>query len=84
MTKKRKKRALMPRLGPAQNLRPAGAHEPKTLYNRKRQKAALRRYDEDGFFVRSRPRSPNTHPASDHCGRWSARHGAFRSLDPYE
>lgn len=51
MNRKRRKRALMPRLGPAQNVRPAGAHEAKTAYNRKRQKAALRRYDEDGFFV---------------------------------
>jgi hypothetical protein len=50
MNKKRKKKALMPRLGPPQNLRPAGAHEPKTAYNRKRMKAALKRYDEDGFF----------------------------------
>ena len=54
MKKKRKKKALMPRLGPPQNLRPAGAHEAKTIYNRKRQKAALERYDEDGFLVRYR------------------------------
>jgi hypothetical protein len=51
MNKKRKKKALMPRLGPPQNLRPAGAHEPKTVYNRKRMKAALKRYDEDGFRI---------------------------------
>lgn len=40
----------MPRLGPPVNLRPAGAHEPKKRYNRKRSKAALERYDEDGLF----------------------------------
>ena len=50
MNKKRRKAKLVPRLGPAQNLRPAGAHESKKRYNRKRQKAALERY-EDGFFV---------------------------------
>lgn len=52
MKRKRRKAALMPRLGPAQNLRPAGAHESRKRYNRKRAKAALKRYDEDGFFVR--------------------------------
>ncbi len=52
MKRKRKQAALVPRLGPAQNLRPAGAHEQKTAYNRKKQKAALRRYAEDGFFDR--------------------------------
>jgi hypothetical protein len=51
MNKKRRKAKLVPRLGPPQNLRPAGAHEPKKRYNRKRQKAALARYDEDGFLV---------------------------------
>lgn len=51
MKRKRRKAALMPRLGPPQNLRPAGAHEPRTRYNRKRAKAALKRYDEDGFFA---------------------------------
>lgn len=51
MNRKRKRRVLMPRLGPAQNLRPAGAHEPKTVYNRKRMKADLKRYDEDGFHL---------------------------------
>ncbi len=50
MNKKRRKAKLMPRLGPAQNLRPAGAHESKKRYDRKRQKAALIREDEDGFF----------------------------------
>jgi hypothetical protein len=41
--KRRKRAALMPRLGPPTNLRPAGTHEPLVQYNRKRQKAALRR-----------------------------------------
>jgi hypothetical protein len=49
MKRKRKRQALVPRLGAPQNLRPAGPHEPKTAYNRKRLKAALKRYDEDGF-----------------------------------
>lgn len=56
MKRKRKKPALVPRLGAPQNLRPAGAHEPKTAYNRKKQKAALRRYDEDGFHYYRRLR----------------------------
>lgn len=51
MKKRRRKAKLVPRLGPPQNLRGAGAHEPKTRYSRKRQKAALARYDEDGFFA---------------------------------
>jgi hypothetical protein len=50
MNKKRRRRKLVPPLGPPQNLRPAGAHESKKRYNRKRHKAALIRYDEDGFF----------------------------------
>ena len=41
----------MPRIGPPTNLRPAGAYESKKRYNRKRKKAELERYDEDGFFV---------------------------------
>ena len=49
MKRKRRKPKITPRLGPPQNLRPAGAHEPKNRYNRKRRKAALERYDEDGF-----------------------------------
>ena len=49
--KKRRKAKLVPRLGPPQNLRPAGAHESKKRYDRKRHKAALARYDEDGFFA---------------------------------
>lgn len=51
MNQRRRKANLMPRLGPPQNLRPAGAHESKKRYNRKRRKAALARYDEDGFFA---------------------------------
>jgi hypothetical protein len=50
MAKKgRRKRVLVPRLGPATNLRPAGAHDSKKIYDRKRLKAALRRQDESGF-----------------------------------
>lgn len=55
MKRKRRKLPLVPRLGPAQNLRPAGAYESKRLYNRKRRKAALRRHDEDGFLAWCRP-----------------------------
>lgn len=51
MKRKRKKLKLMPRLGPAQNVRPAGAHESKKQYRRHRMKAALRYEDEDGFFA---------------------------------
>ncbi len=52
MKRKRRKPKLVPRLGPAQNLRPAGAHESRKLYNRKRRhKAALEDYVEDGFIV---------------------------------
>lgn len=51
MKKKRRKAKLIPRFGPPQNLRPAGAHESKKRYSRKRKKADLERYDEDGFFV---------------------------------
>jgi hypothetical protein len=55
MNKKRRRKAkLVPPLGPPQNLRPAGAHETKKRYNRKRAKAALAKYDEDGFFAASR------------------------------
>jgi len=47
--KKRRKMKRVPRLGPPVNLRPAGAHETLKRYDRKRQKAALRREagDED-------------------------------------
>ena len=41
--KRRKIAALVGRLGPATNLRPAGAHESLKKYNRRRAKAALRR-----------------------------------------
>ena len=52
--KRRRKRRLVPRLGPAVNLRPAGAHESRKLYDRKRIKAALRREeDEGGLFVQA-------------------------------
>jgi hypothetical protein len=37
--KKRRKPKLTPPLGPPQNLRPAGAHESKKRYDRKRDKA---------------------------------------------
>ena len=47
--KKRRKVRIVPRLGPATNLRPAGAHESRKLYNRKRIKAALRKEAESGF-----------------------------------
>ncbi|MGB6985472.1 MAG: hypothetical protein WBD74_05765 [Candidatus Aquilonibacter sp.] len=40
--KKRRKMKLVPRLGPPTNLRPAGAHEALTRYNRKRKKRELR------------------------------------------
>ena len=36
----------MPRLGPPQNLRPAGAHDVKKRYNRKREKELLERYED--------------------------------------
>ena len=43
LKKRRKKRAVVPRLGPATNLRPAGAHESRKRYNRRKSKAALQR-----------------------------------------
>jgi len=52
MTKKSRRHrepALVPRLGPATNLRPAGAHDDKKHYDRKKIKAVLRREAEDGF-----------------------------------
>lgn len=49
--KRRRKRRLVPRLGPAVNLRPAGAHESRKLYDRKRIKAALRREEDEGGFA---------------------------------
>lgn len=51
MKRKRKKLKLVARLGPPQNLRPAGAHESKKHYHRHRMKAALRYEEEDGFFA---------------------------------
>jgi hypothetical protein len=39
--KKRRKVKVVPRLGPPTNLRPAGAHETLTRYNRKRKKKEL-------------------------------------------
>lgn len=47
--KRRRATAVVPRLGPATNLRPAGAHKSKKLYNRKNVKAVLRKEAEDGF-----------------------------------
>jgi hypothetical protein len=47
--KRRRKIALMPRLGPPTNLRPAGAHDTLKRYNRKRIKAALLREAQSGF-----------------------------------
>ena len=47
--KRRRKIAMIGRLGPATNLRPAGAHESLKRYNRKRQKAALQRDAASGF-----------------------------------
>jgi len=47
--KRRKIAALVGRLGPATNLRPAGAHESLKKYNRRRAKAALRREALSGF-----------------------------------
>ena len=44
MTKKRRRRKppiIVPRRGPATNLRPAGAHESTKRYNRKKLKIAL-------------------------------------------
>jgi hypothetical protein len=43
LKKRRKKRPVIPRLGPATNLRPAGAHEARKRYNRRKSKAALQR-----------------------------------------
>ena len=48
--KKRRPVLLVPPRGPATNLRPAGAHDDETAYNRKKEKAALRReIAESGF-----------------------------------
>ena len=53
MTRKRRRRkvaTLVPRLGPATNLRPAGAHESAKRYNRKKLKIALEK-ELEGDFV---------------------------------
>ena len=48
MPKKKRKPKLTPPLGPPQNLRPAGAHESKKRYDRKRDKpVAEREIDDD-------------------------------------
>jgi hypothetical protein len=49
--KKRPEKKVVPPRGPATNLRPAGAHEDETKYDRKREKAALRREAESGFEI---------------------------------
>jgi hypothetical protein len=51
MAKRKRRRTpkLVPRLGPASNLRPAGAHKNKKLYDRNKIKAVLRREAESGF-----------------------------------
>ncbi len=46
---------IVPRRGPPSNLRPAGAHDDETAYDRKKEKAVLRRdLAEDGFPLESR------------------------------
>jgi hypothetical protein len=42
--------AIVPPLGPATNLRPAGAHESTKTYNRKKLKAALRHEIAEGGY----------------------------------
>lgn len=42
MKAKRRKPSLIGRLGPKTNIRPAGAHEDRKVYNRKNAKIALR------------------------------------------
>ena len=58
--RRRKLRAIVPRLGPPTNLRPAGAHESAKHYDRKKMKAALRRENaESGFLIQDRaPMTP--------------------------
>jgi hypothetical protein len=62
MTKKRRRRAplkIVPRLGPATNLRPAGAHESSKRYNRKKLKIALQQeLQGDSSFVGSVAATP--------------------------
>jgi hypothetical protein len=52
MHKKRRRKPpkIMPRLGPATNLRQAGAHDSLRRYNRKKLKAALRHEIAEGGF----------------------------------
>lgn len=45
--KRRRKAKVKPPLGPAVNLRPAGAHETKKRYNRKRNKSVIEAEAED-------------------------------------
>jgi hypothetical protein len=47
--RRRKKPQLVPRLGPPTNLRPAGAHDSKKRYSRKRRKAGLGREEQAEF-----------------------------------
>lgn len=62
MPKKKARRSAPPivaRLGPATNLRPAGAHESEKTYNRKKLKAALKaEEDESGFDAPESPATP--------------------------
>jgi hypothetical protein len=54
MAKKKRRSAvlLVPPRGPATNLRPAGAHDDESAYDRKKEKAALRReIAESGFSL---------------------------------
>jgi hypothetical protein len=51
MKKKRRKAKLVPPLGPPTNLRLAGVHKSKKLYDRHKMKAIFRK-EEDGFFLR--------------------------------
>jgi hypothetical protein len=50
--KKRRPVLLVPPRGPATNLRPAGAHDDETVYDRKKEKAALRREIAESGFPR--------------------------------
>ena len=50
MNEKRRKAKIVPPLGPAINVRPAGAHKSKKLYDRNKMKAVFRK-EEDGFFI---------------------------------
>lgn len=64
MKKKRRKATIVPPLGPPTNLRPAGAHKSKRLYDRNKMKAIFRK-DEDGFrFCRYTYNAPGV---TDRC-----------------